>query len=144
MLHLVVTTWFTWYTRPSMTLKHYFLVLLAGMLLAWGSLLLIVLGTDPETAPVAVFGLFYGSLFLGLTGFLSLIGIGVRTGILHKHDTPSRQVLIATRQASLLALLIVLASLLQARGALAWWTVLLLIGAITVLELLFISTRFSR
>lgn len=127
-----------------MTLRQYFLILAGGTLFALASFVLLLLKVNPETASGTVFAIFYGSLFLGLTGALAILGAGLRIGVLHKHAEPTRQVLVATRQGGLLSLLIVLALWLQSREMLAWWSLLLMVFLVTLLELVFISARFRR
>lgn len=127
-----------------MTLRQYFLILTGGTLFAIASFVLLLLRVNPETASNTVFVVFYGSLFLGLTGVLALLGAALRIGVLHKHAEPTRQVLIATRQGGLLGLLISLALWLQSRDMLAWWSLLLMVFLVTLLELVFISARFRR
>jgi hypothetical protein len=127
-----------------MTLRQYFLILAGGTVFALASFVLLLLKVNPETASGTVFAIFYGSLFLGLTGVLAMLGAGLRIGVLHKHAEPTRQVLIATRQGGLLSLLIALALWLQSRDMLAWWSLLLMVFLVTLLELVFISARFRR
>jgi Ca2+/Na+ antiporter len=127
-----------------MTVKHYLLIVVLSTLLAGASLGLLLTGTRPETATGVMMGMLYGSVFLFIAGVLALLGTVLRTTVLHKHDAPSRQILIATRQAILLSLLLTLGLYLQAHRQLHGWVILAMIGGVTLLEMLFISVRIHR
>jgi hypothetical protein len=113
-------------------------------LVVWGLVAIIVLSVNPFEASAAVMGVFYGTLFLAVAGTFSLAGFVIRTGLLGKRDLISFQVIVAFRQALLLAALVVALLFLRSRGQLHWLSVLALIGAMTVIEFVFISVRFRR
>lgn len=124
-----------------MTLRQYLLLMAVGTALAWGAVGLIVGTVDPTVTQPMVFGAFYASLFLALTGTLSVVGFVLRIAFLRQQLVVSRHVAISFRQAIMLALLIVISLFLQSRSLLTWWNALLIVAAITVLEFFFISAK---
>jgi hypothetical protein len=124
-----------------MTLRQYLILMAAGTALAWAAVGAIIFTVDPSAAPTIVFAVFYASLFLALTGTLSIVGFLLRIFLLRKQLVVSRHVAISFRQAVLLALLIVIALFLRSRSLLTWWNALLIVAALTVLEFFFISTK---
>lgn len=127
-----------------MTLRYYLILMGLGTALAWGTVALIVTMVDPASTQVVVFGVFYASLFMALTGTFSIMGFASRVVVLRKYDLIARQVAISFRQAVMLALLIVVALFLQGRSLLTWWNALLLVALLTVLESFFVTARASR
>lgn len=127
-----------------MTLRQYLTLMGMGTALAWSAVALILFGVDPTETSGAVFVIFYVSLFLAITGTLSVIGFLMRVLVLRKQYFISRQVAVSFRQAVLLAALTVGGLILQSRSLLHWWTAALLVAAMTVLEFFFISTKMRR
>lgn len=115
--------------------------MIAGTVLAWTGVVLVLTMTDPTDARAVVLGIFYAALFLALTGTLSLAGFGMRIWLLKQQYFVSRQVLVSFRQAMLLSLLLVTALILQSKGILTWWNALLVLGAVTLLEFFFITAK---
>jgi hypothetical protein len=127
-----------------MTLRQYLTIMGVGTALAWSAVALIVFGVNPTETSSAVFVIFYASLFLAVTGTLSVIGFLLRVLVLRKQYFISRQVAVSFRQAVLLASLTVGALVLQSKSLLSWWTAALMIAAMTVLEFFFISAKTRR
>ncbi|MEY4745372.1 MAG: hypothetical protein RL272_1317 [Candidatus Parcubacteria bacterium] len=127
-----------------MTLRQYLLLMAVGTALAWTAVGLVVGTVDPTDTQPMVFGVFYASLFLALTGTLSVIGFLLRAALLKRQFVVSRHVAVSFRQAVLLALLIVVSLLLQSKSLLTWWNALLIVAAITVLEFFFISAKIKQ
>ncbi|HTK04630.1 MAG TPA: hypothetical protein VL500_03535 [Candidatus Eisenbacteria bacterium] len=124
-----------------MTLRQYLLLMGVGTALAWGAVGIIIATVDPTDTQLVVFGVFYASLWLALTGTLSIIGFVLRVALLKKQLVVSRHVAVSFRQAVLLALLIVVSLFLQSRSLLTWWNAVLIVAALTVLEFFFISAK---
>lgn len=124
-----------------MTLRQYLLLMGVGTAIAWAAVGLIVGTVDPTDTQPVVFGVFYASLWLALTGTLSIIGFVLRVALLKKQLVVSRHVAVSFRQAVLLSLLVVVALFLQSRSLLTWWNALLIVAALTVLEFFFISAK---
>ena len=112
-----------------------------GTALAWSAVGLIIGTVDPTQTQSVVFGAFYASLFLALTGTLSIIGFVLRVAFLRQQLVVSRHVAVSFRQAIMLALLIIVSLFLQSRSLLTWWNALLIVAAITMLEFFFISAK---
>lgn len=112
-----------------------------GTALAWTAVYLIVTSVDPFKAPLAVFVVFYASLFLALTGAFSVIGFILRIALLRQQLVVSRHVAISFRQSLLLAALVSFALYLNSKELLTWWNALIIVAALTVLEFFFISTK---
>ena len=124
-----------------MTLRQYLVFMSLGTLLAWSAVAVIVLTIDPVEASPVIFAALYASLFLALTGTLSVGGFVFRSILLRQQDILSRQVAAAFRQAMLLSALAVMTLHLQSRGLLTWWNALLMVMVLTLMEFFFISTK---
>ena len=105
--------------------------------LAWG---IIIFSLNPFEADFLGLTFFYSTLFLSLVGTISMLGNIVRKRFV-KDDILFRQVIISFRQAVLFAVLIVMSLILQSNEILSWWSILFLIGALTVIELFAISKK---
>jgi hypothetical protein len=127
-----------------MPLKHYLLLMVLGTALAWSAVALVIGTTDPTTAQPLIFGAFYVSLFLALTGTFSVAGFILRIGLLKQQLVVSRHVAISFRQAILLALLVVTALFLQSQSLLTWWSAIIIVMALTLLEFILISAQMRR
>ncbi len=123
-----------------MSLRQYILLMLIGTLLCWVAFGLVVSNLDPNNATWLVFGFFYLTLFLALVGTFALLGTGFRLYIL-RHEIVVRQVMIAFRQAFSFAFIIVMALFLQSQHVLYWWSLLLLVAALTFVELAILLRR---
>ena len=126
-----------------MTLRQYLLFMLLGTLLCWGAWWLVVSALDPAAAGWLGFTLFYSSLFLALLGSFALIGLGFRLYIL-RSEVIFRQVTVAFRQAFSFAFITIAALFLQSYQLLTWWSMLLLVAAVTFVEFAVISLRQAR
>lgn len=124
-----------------MTLRQYLLLMTAGTALSWVAVGLIVSTVDPNKAPLAVFAVFYMSIFLAFTGTFSVCGFLLRIGLLKEQLVVSRHVAISFRQSLLLSLLLVIAMYLSSKSLLNGWNAVLIVMALTVLEFFFISAK---
>lgn len=104
---------------------------------AWLAWALIIARTDPTTAGVFGFGLFYLTLFAATGGSATIIGLFVRR---HPADV-QRAIRITIRQGVLTGLAVTIGVFLQAKNLLTWWNLLFLITALTLLELFIVSLR---
>jgi len=123
-----------------MTLKQYLLGMIAGTLVSWGALSLVINYLNPELAGNMGLAFLYLSLFLSIAGTVTLIGFTWRF-FLHKDEMLYRQVSVSFRQGVMIGLAVVIALFLQANKLLTWWNLLLLIIGLTVLEFLALSAR---
>ena len=124
-----------------MTLRHYLILMGIGTLISFGAVLLILTMVNPEQTSMAVFAVFYASVFLAITGAVSIIGFTLRVLLLKKQLFLSKEVAVSFRQAVLVAALMIGVLLLQSHNLFSWWTGLLMMLAMSVFEAFFISTR---
>lgn len=101
---------------------------------AWAAFLLILFTVPPETAGSLGEGFFFGSLFVALTGTLTMLGILGRTRV--STVLPMLHIGPAFRQGVLLAAAATGFLLLQRFRFLRWWNVLLFVGVLVVVDVL--------
>jgi hypothetical protein len=123
-----------------MTLKQYLILMSICTLFCWLALALVIYFIDPTEAGFLGFAFFYSSLFLALTGTMSILGFAMRIKFV-KDELVFRHVVSAFRQAILFSILIVGSLFLQSKSLLTWWNIILFILALTVLEFFFISYK---
>ena len=117
----------------DMSLRQYVIFMLAGTVLCWVAFGLVVMNLNPIEASWPVFVFFYLTLFLALVGTFALLGMAFRLFIL-RHEVVFRQVMIAYRQAFSFSFIVVMALFLQSQHLLFWWSLFLLVGALTFVE----------
>lgn len=114
-------------------------VYLFGMSLAtavaWFCLGAVLFSFEPVKNGLIIRILFYGSLFIGVSGILTLIGFLLRR-IRQKEEIAFYQMSISFRQGLLLAIILVGSLLLQSQGLLHWWSVVILLGVVGLAEYL--------
>ncbi len=125
-----------------MSLKQYLIWMAIGTAVAWGAFFVVLNYLSPDTAGMLGFAFFYLSLFLSITGTLTLFGFAWRH-FRHRDEVLFRHVSISFRQGLLLAAMAVGALLLQANKLLTWWNLGLLIVGLTLLEFFLLSARRS-
>ncbi len=123
-----------------MTLTKYLIFMGSSTLLCWGAWFLVVFFLDPENAGVIGLLAFYISLLLALTGTFFFFNFLFRH-LFNKEAIVARQVGLSFRQAISFAIIVIGALFLQSRGLLNWGNILLLILALTLLEIFFVSKR---
>jgi hypothetical protein len=121
-----------------MSLRAYLALMGFGTVLASVTFFLVLFRVDVDTAGASGFAMFYVSLFLAITGAISLLSLSVRS-LNRRGEMLSRLVGLSFRQAALLSALAVGALALRAYGLLSWWSALLAAAAVTAVEFLFIS-----
>ena len=123
-----------------MTLNKYLILMTLTTIVCWGAWISVINTINPIEAGFLGFFFFYSSLLLALTGTLSVIGFFIRKLVL-KEELAFCHVAVSFRQAILFSILVAGSLILQAKGLLTWWNVLLFILALTVLEFFFISFK---
>jgi len=121
-----------------MSLKNYILLMLFGTLACLLILLAVINFFEPVTLLAIIF--FYTSLFLTLLGFFSLIGLFIRL-IFTKDTLVFKKVITSFRQAIWFSLLIIVALYLNHMNLLAWKNIIILIVALAVIEIFFMSIK---
>jgi len=95
---------------------------------------------DPTSAGILGFTFFYLSLFLSLAGTMSVLGLIFRMKF-GKEEAVFRTVTTSFRQATMLGFLVIGGLFLKSKNLLAWWNIILLVLALTVLEFFFMSSQ---
>lgn len=121
-----------------MSLRAYLALMGFGTVLASATFFLVLFRVDVDVSGASGFAMFYLSLFLAITGVISLLSLSVRA-FNRRGEMLSRLVGLSFRQAALLSALAVGALALRAYGLLSWWSALLGASAVTAAEFLFIS-----
>lgn len=126
-----------------MSLKKYLIFMSSATLFSWLAWLIVIFYINPEEAGFVGFAMFYLSLFLALVGSFSLLGFFTRVWF-SREEVIFRHLGVATRQSLLFSILLVGSLILQGSGFFRWWSVVLLIAFITLLEFFFISRKVVR
>lgn len=112
-----------------MTLRLYLITMLMATVLCWLSFGLMLVNVDPTAATSLMFGFFYTSLFLSLTGTFSLVLFMVYQRW-HSADIPLfAYVSKSFREGNVLAAFVSVILFLRGVDWLTWWTGSLLITA---------------
>jgi len=129
-----------------MTYRRYLFIIGAAAIIGWVSFLLVIYRLEPCTAPgqtslcasASPLGLllFFLSAFFAFTATFTLLGFGIRLW-LHQYEIYLDHLNISLRQGLLLTLCTLGAMGLLLLNALTWWSGLLLIAIILLVELYF-------
>lgn len=134
------------YYHEKMTYKKYLFIIGAVAIIGWVSFVLVILKLDPctspgklslcySTSPLALF-LFFVSAFFAFTSTFTLLGFGLRLW-LNQYEIYLDHLGISLRQGILLTFCTLCAIAFLLLNALTWWSGLLLIGIIILLEMYF-------
>lgn len=123
-----------------MTLRQYLTWMAVGTMVSWGAFLLVLSFLHPDIAGALGFLFFYLSLFLSITGTLTLLGFAWRY-LRHREEVLFRHVSISFRQGALLAFMVVAALFLQTKGLFTWYNIGLLVLGLTLLEYFWLTAR---
>lgn len=126
-----------------MNLKQYILVFLLGTVIAAVAWVLVLTNIDPVTAGVPALLAFYLTLFIGLNGFFTTMATIVRAIVFARRNV-EEVVTVSLRQGILFSILITGSLFLLSLELLTWWTLLLFIALISLLEFFFLSTKQGR
>jgi len=102
------------------------------------ALVFIILYIDPESSGIAGKALFFLVLFIALDGIFNLILLKLRKKIINS-ETIFANMALTFRQSILLALLVSGLLLMQGERMLVWWSGLLLLAGIFLIEFYFFS-----
>ncbi len=123
-----------------MTLRQYLTWMTIGTIISWGAFWLVINYLHPGIAGTMGFFFFYLSMFLSVTGTLTVLGFAWRY-FRYRDDVLFRHVSISFRQGGLLGFMVVAAFFLEAKDLLTWWNLGLLIMGLTLLEFFWLSAR---
>jgi len=129
--------------NTKMSLKKYLLLMSATTLVAYVLVAAIIYNFDPLQSGLIIIVFFYASLMLALIGTFSVLGFLIR----HLFDPRGvifRQVITSFRQSIWLSALMVISILMYQRGVFSMITIVLLILALGILELYFITKNAKK
>ncbi len=126
-----------------MTLKKYLFTMGFATLICWCSWTLILFSIDPRITNWIGFLLFYVSLFLSLIGTFALLGFFTRF-IALRQKLVFRLVQDAFRQSFFFSITAVLALILLSKSLFTWINLILIIAALSLLEMFLISYRGGK
>ncbi len=127
-----------------MSFQKYMLFMFLMTTIAWGAWAMVLFDIDPTATGWVGPGFFYLTLFVAMTGSLSLIGTWLRTRREEPGETLFRQVRIAFRHAVMLSGVGVVSLLLAANHALTWLVWLGVLAIVGIVEYVFLVIRDSR
>jgi hypothetical protein len=127
-----------------MNAKNYSLIMGAATIIAWVGFFTIIFNFDPQEANWIIFILFYLSLFLAVSGTLSIIGFFARILLLRKRSILRYLATESFRQATIVAAALVVTLILQSVRILTWWNMALLILAAAALEFLILLFKKNQ
>jgi hypothetical protein len=123
-----------------MTLRFYLRVVKTVTLFSFIALSLVVYFIDPEKTGWAGKTIFYLVLFFALSGLLNLILTKLRK-IWGGERVVILNISLSSRQSLLISVILVGLLFLQSLRILVWWTGLLLVASVFLLELYFLSRK---
>lgn len=126
-----------------MTLKSYVWGMWLVTLLSVGALVLVIIYVDPDSAGMAGRVIFFSVTFFALGGVFNLLLLRLRKNITTL-ETAFHNVGMSFRQGMLLGLLSAGILILQGARVLVWWSGLLLVILIFLIELYFLSRSAKR
>lgn len=126
-----------------MTFRDYLLVMVIATVAAWAGWIVVLVSIDPTRSGWMGFLFFYLMLAIALVGTLSIVGAGMRVW-LKREELVSRHVSRAFRQAILVSILVVGSLVLLSHALLTWWVMVLLVLALALIELVFMSAERPR
>jgi len=125
---------------PAMSFRSYLILMTFATLAAWSAWIVVVNAIDPTQSGWLGFLLFYSTFSIALFGSLSMLGIAVRFWA-KQEVLPVRITLKAFRQALLLTTLFVVSLILFSQGWFRWWTMILVLLIVGLVELTFVSSE---
>lgn len=117
--------------------------MLFATIAAWVAWIVVLVAINPTSSGWLGFLFFFLTFGMALMGTLSLAGTYVRLWM-KRDELVSRHVYRSFRQAVLLSVLAVGALLLLGRGLFTWWTALLFILALSLVEMAFLGAQRPR
>lgn len=124
-----------------MTLKDYLILMSIATGIAWGSWVYVLFQVDPHEAGLMGFVLFYVTLFASLVGTLAILGSIYRVVLRKRQHLVTREVRISFRHGMMVSAAAIVALILSTQNLLSWITLVLLFGAVGLLEYLFLLVQ---
>ncbi|MCH8049364.1 hypothetical protein IH979_01490 [Patescibacteria group bacterium] len=123
-----------------MNLRQYIFTFGFGTAIAWMAWFIVLMNIDPATVGIAGFIVFYVTLFVGLAGLFTTIATVIRVWRYRRGDFEDA-VKRSLRQGVTLAGLVEGALLLASRSLLTWWTLILLVAFVALIEFFFLTSQ---
>ncbi len=117
----------------KMTHQRYIMIIGSAALISWLAFYLVIEKLDPWASTGLALALFFISLFFALTCTFTVIGFYIRVWF-NKNEIYYDHINVSLRQGILLTLIALGCLLFQLLGVLTWWSGLLLIAAVTMIE----------
>lgn len=127
-----------------MTFRMYLLIMALATVLSWIAWTGVLISTNPYEAGLPGFLIFYLTLFMGLAGTLTLLGVVYRVKILRRHEVKIREVRRSFRHAIALSSAAIISLALSAQGGFRWWYLPLIILVLAATEYFFLIKEESR
>jgi len=118
--------------------KRYLGVVGATGVIAWLAFATVILKFNPYESTSMALVFFYASLFIALSSTFTLVGYFFRLW-LYRNEVFYMHINISLRQGIILSVIAVSCLILLMLNVLSWWSGILLIFAVTLLELYFTS-----
>lgn len=123
-----------------MSLKKYIFLMLVTTIACYSAFFSVLYFLDPFVGGLLVLIFFYASFFMALLGTFALLGLFLRI-IFTKDRLIFKKVISSFRQAIWFALLIIISLILNKLDIFAWTNIILLIFALVMIEIFFISYK---
>ncbi len=123
-----------------MTLKKCLLTMMSLTLLLWAIFIFLIIVINPETANSLILALIYFSLFLSLSGLITIISFIIRKKI-NKKELPFYLIKTSFRQSFSFAFLIVAILFMLAQSLFSWLNILIIIIILSIIEYIFINEK---
>lgn len=116
-----------------MSHNRYIVIITFAAIISWMAFYLVITKLDPFMSSGLALALFFISLFFALTSTFTIAGFYLRVWF-NKNEIYYDHINVSLRQGILLTLIALGSLMFQLLGVLTWWSGLLLIGAITMVE----------
>ena len=127
-----------------MNLRQYITFFAVGTAIGWCAWFLVLMSIDPIEAGIVTYLIFYISLTIGLGGLLTTVSTLIRVIRFPERDA-EEIVLTSLRQGLLLTILVVGSLILLSLEMFSWWTSVLVVMIVGLLEFLFtLSARKKK
>lgn len=124
-----------------MTLKQYLFLMTVGTITCWIAWICVLINIDPFTAGWLMFVFFYTSLFLGIIGAVSIIGLFIQTMIIKSEEIIFRNVKKTLKQGVIIGIFTVITLFLKQLQFLRWWNAIFIFILFVLVEGIVLSNR---
>ena len=123
-----------------MTLRSYLIGMTIATVFCWFSFGLILFYVDPNESGIVGIASFYAGLLFACIGTFTILGYYARL-FFTKNEVVFAHISPAFRQGVLIAIAFVGSLLLQSSRLLTWWSALLFVAGLTLMEFYFLSRK---